>query len=102
MHRAILACLGVVLAVLACTPSAFAAKPEAEAEPKPGEEFQDCDTCPKMVVVLAGSFTMGSPPGEKEREPQAVIGTNRASVGSCLCLQVRESPCLSCQGHEQH
>ena len=68
MHRAILACLGVVLAVLACTPSAFAAKPEAEAEPKPGEEFQDGDTCPEMVVLPAGSFTMGSPPGEKERD----------------------------------
>ena len=66
MHRAILACLGVVLAVLACTPSAFAAKPEAE--PKPGEEFQDCDTCPKMVVLPAGRFTMGSPPGEKDRD----------------------------------
>ena len=43
-------------------------KPEAEAEHKPGEEFQDCDTCPKMVVVPAGSFTMGSPPGEKDGE----------------------------------
>jgi formylglycine-generating enzyme required for sulfatase activity len=41
--------------------------PKPEAEPKPGEEFQDCDNCPKMVVVPAGSFTMGSPPSEKER-----------------------------------
>ena len=32
---------------------------------KPGagktEWFKDCDTCPSMVVVPAGSFTMGSP-----------------------------------------
>ena len=41
-------------------------KPEAKAEPKPGEEFQDCDICPKMVVIPAGRFTMGSPPGEKD------------------------------------
>jgi formylglycine-generating enzyme required for sulfatase activity len=27
---------------------------------KPGEELQDCDQCPKMVTVPAGSFSMGS------------------------------------------
>ena len=26
----------------------------------PGETFQDCAECPKMVVVPSGSFTMGS------------------------------------------
>ncbi len=30
----------------------------------PGERFKDCDVCPEMVVVPAGSFLMGSPPGE--------------------------------------
>jgi formylglycine-generating enzyme required for sulfatase activity len=39
---------------------------------KPGagktEHFQDCPTCPEMVVVPAGSFTMGSPANEPERE----------------------------------
>jgi formylglycine-generating enzyme required for sulfatase activity/uncharacterized caspase-like protein len=38
---------------------------------KPGagktERFKDCPTCPEMVVVPAGHFTMGSPTGEKER-----------------------------------
>ena len=28
---------------------------------KPGETFRDCDGCPEMVVVPAGSFMMGSP-----------------------------------------
>ncbi len=33
----------------------------------PGSAFRDCDICPEMVVVPAGSFTMGSPPDEKRR-----------------------------------
>ena len=32
--------------------------------PSPGETFQDCDECPKMVVVPSGAFTMGSSRGE--------------------------------------
>ena len=42
-----------------------------------GESFRDlladgrsCNFCPEMAVVPAGSFTMGSPPGEKGREPR--------------------------------
>ncbi len=29
---------------------------------KSGEVFQDCDKCPKMIVIKKGSFKMGSPP----------------------------------------
>ncbi len=36
--------------------------------PKPGTEFQDCDVCPAMVVIPAGSFVMGSPPSEAGRD----------------------------------
>jgi formylglycine-generating enzyme required for sulfatase activity len=44
-------------------------KPLPEPEPAPpshraGETFQDCPTCPEMVVVPPGSFQMGSPSGE--------------------------------------
>jgi len=35
---------------------------------KPGDEFRDCADCPEMVVVPAGSFTMGSPASEKGRQ----------------------------------
>jgi len=34
---------------------------------KPRDSFRDCPICPEMVVVPAGSFTMGSPAGEEGR-----------------------------------
>jgi len=39
-------------------------------------EFQDCADCPRMVVIPAGEFTMGSPPEELNAETQhrVVIG----------------------------
>ncbi|WP_376696536.1 bifunctional serine/threonine-protein kinase/formylglycine-generating enzyme family protein [Wenzhouxiangella sp. EGI_FJ10305] len=36
--------------------------------PKPGESFRDCAECPEMVVIPAGSFRMGSPSGEADRQ----------------------------------
>jgi len=33
----------------------------------PGDEFKDCDACPVMVVLPAGTFTMGSPENEEGR-----------------------------------
>ena len=39
----------------------------AQLPPSPGETFQDCDECPKMVVVPSGRFTMGSPKREVGR-----------------------------------
>ncbi len=36
--------------------------------PSPGETFQDCAECPKMVVIPSGSFTMGSSRGEAGHE----------------------------------
>jgi formylglycine-generating enzyme required for sulfatase activity/uncharacterized caspase-like protein len=34
---------------------------------KPKDVFKECDKCPEMVVVPAGSFTMGSPSNDKQR-----------------------------------
>lgn len=36
--------------------------------PGQGERFKDYPDCPEMVVVPAGTFMMGSPPNETERE----------------------------------
>ena len=34
---------------------------------QPGDLFRDCPACPRMVVVPAGTFTMGSPRSEEGR-----------------------------------
>ena len=38
-----------------------------EGEHEPGRVFRDCETCPEMIVVPAGSFMMGSPSSEEGR-----------------------------------
>ena len=39
----------------------------AAAWPEPEGSFRDCDTCPAMVFVPAGTFMMGSPEAERGR-----------------------------------
>lgn len=56
--------------------------PEAERALKPAERFKECDTCPEMVTVPAGTFVMGSPasePGHQTNEaPEQQITFARA------------------------
>jgi formylglycine-generating enzyme required for sulfatase activity len=46
-----------------------------------GEAFRDCPVCPQMVVVPAGSFLMGSPETESDRDkregPQHAVNIAR-------------------------
>ncbi len=51
--------LQIVLNVLAA---------ERERALKPAETFKECDACPEMVVIPAGSFLMGSAHNEPERD----------------------------------
>jgi formylglycine-generating enzyme required for sulfatase activity len=58
----------------------------ATGEPVAGETFKDCAGCPEMVVVPAGTFSMGSPADEQGRfadeGPQyAVTISTRLAVG---------------------
>src|SRR5438876_6391349 len=46
-------------------PRAVDLKTNDLATAKPGTVFRDCADCPEMVVIPAGSFTMGSPESEK-------------------------------------
>ena len=48
--------------------------------PAPGTGFKDCDVCPEMVVVPAGSFTMGSP--EEERRWAVSMGSKEEWIVS--------------------
>ena len=45
---------------------------------KPGAVFKDCDDCPEMVVIPAGSFLMGSPP---DPEPDPFSNAKPLKVG---------------------
>ena len=42
---------------------------QAYTAPLPGKVFKDCRDCPEMVVLPAGTFTMGTPDNEVGREP---------------------------------
>ncbi len=64
----------LVATLLAAAPAARA----AEAARAPGSAFSDCDGCPEMVVVPAGSFVMGTPGAPAARgaaaaESQAIV-----------------------------
>ncbi len=47
--------------------AAASVKDVPRAAPRPGSVFQDCADCPRMVVIPAGEFTMGSPASEAGR-----------------------------------
>ena len=55
----------------------------------PGHTFRDCEVCPQMVVVPAGSFMMGSPESETaahaDEKPQ-----HRVSIGYAFAVGVYE------------
>lgn len=51
-------------------PPVAVAPPVVEVAPaEAGSRFRDCDVCPEMVVVAAGSFTMGSSESETGHQP---------------------------------
>ena len=76
-------------------------------ELEPGRRFRDCPDCPEMVVVPAGSFMMGSPSGEEERDddegPQHRVTIAEPFAVGIFEVTFREwAACVSgggCNGH---
>jgi formylglycine-generating enzyme required for sulfatase activity len=56
---------GTVAASRSLLPCALSAAQERALKPK--DTFKECAACPEMLVVPAGSFMMGSPPDEPQR-----------------------------------
>ena len=62
---------------------------EQERALKPKDTFKECDYCPEMVVVPAGSFMMGSAPSEKDRATMRGRNTKSSSSGSSRSASLR-------------
>jgi TIR domain len=75
---AVLGAIGVWIAIappkpvpVTATPGVVSAlSPERERALKPKDMFKECTNCPEMIVVPAGTFTMGSPASELERSAE--------------------------------
>jgi formylglycine-generating enzyme required for sulfatase activity len=63
-------CRYAAVFVLLCLP--FAGRALAD-ELRPGADIQDCADCPKMIVIPAGSFQMGSTVEETDREKMPAV-----------------------------
>ena len=54
-----------------------------------GREIQDCDYCPRMIVVPPGSFDMGSPDTERGRRGSEEP-VHRVTIGAAFAVGVYE------------
>ena len=89
------------------------AKAQAEALKRrwpAGKKIQDCPYCPEMVVVPAGSFMMGSPPDETDKDVREsphhqVMIPKPLAVGKYEVTFAEWDACVSdggCGGHRPH
>ena len=71
-------------------------------EMEPGTVFRDCDVCPEMVVVPAGSFMMGSPEEAAEMPIHRVTIAEPLAVGKYEVTFAEWEACVAdggCYGH---
>ena len=76
---------------------------DAERALEPGKAFKECPTCPEMVVVPPGSYTMGSPKEEIGRFPDEgpqrnVTFSHRFAVGRFAVSFDEWDACLADKG----
>ena len=98
---------GLLLFVAAASIAGSAAA-AAQTPPDPGTTFRDCDACPEMVVLSAGAYTMGSPPGEPGRYDDEGPA-HRVTIAEPFAIGTREvtfaewDACVAaggCEGYE--
>lgn len=97
---------GAQTATLASRPTGVLTAAEEQCL-QPKDLFKECSDCPEMVVVPAGSFTMGSPESEKERSddegPQRTVTiAKRFAVGKFTVSFEEWDACVTgggCRGY---
>jgi hypothetical protein len=95
-----LALMGAIAASHAQTPAAAALLTVAQERAlMRGDSFRECENCPEMVVVPAGSFTMGSPKNEKDRlsddeGPQHVVTISKPFAVGKFHVPAMSTRCL--------
>ena len=62
----------------------------AAREREPWREFRDCEECPRMVVVPAGEFEMGSPPSEEGRFDGEEEPVHPVRIGEPFAIGIHE------------
>ena len=67
MRIQIVATMLISLALVSGALSTTAVSAEESDGPSVGKSFRNCQECPEMVVVPAGTFMMGSPESETGR-----------------------------------
>ena len=96
-------CIGVLILV---SFPLWSQQDTGDSAPSPGETFQDCDECPKMVVIPSGSFRMGSPARERgpsdERPLHRVRIDYRFAVGVYEVTFAEWYACLDAGGCGNH
>jgi formylglycine-generating enzyme required for sulfatase activity len=80
----------------------LAALAPAPLVPRSGETFRDCDDCPQMVSIPAGSFMMGSPSSEAGRSanegPQRRVTVPAFAAGKYEVTWAEWDRCVSAGG----